>query len=369
MAYGYKRTITIDHTKCGSSTSSNFPALVYISDATFKTTGNGGRINNANGYDIAFYSDSSGTSSLYWEIEAYNGATGELWAWVKIPSLSHTTDTVIYVFYGDSGISTFQSTSSSVWDSNFKSVYHLPDGSTLSANDSTSNANNGTVSGASATTGKIKGGASFNGSSNSIAIGSASGVTDITSNITISAWINPASLPSTNGFAYIVGKGYDGNPEQYALRLSNEGAQRVTFTTYTGGITYGATWTHGGSITTGTWYHIVGLFNGSAWKIYSDGSEVASTSSATGPARSTKGTYIGATDIAGSVSRWFNGYIDEVRISDTARSADWILAEYNSQNSPSTFLALGSETSAGGGGGGSSIAVIAYYLQMQQGMS
>jgi hypothetical protein len=36
--------------------------------------------------------------------------------------------------------------------------------------------------------------------------------------------------------------------------------------------------------------------------------------------------------------------MDEVRVSDVARSADWIATEYNNQSSPGTFCALGSET-------------------------
>ncbi len=40
---------------------------------------------------------------------------------------------------------------------------------------------------------------------------------------------------------------------------------------------------------------------------------------------------------------YFNGTIDEVRISDTARSADWIEASYINQNSPSNFYTAGSE--------------------------
>jgi hypothetical protein len=45
----------------------------------------------------------------------------------------------------------------------------------------------------------------------------------------------------------------------------------------------------------------------------------------------------------------FGGTIDELRISSGERGADWILAEYNNQNSPSTFYTVGSETPLGGG--------------------
>jgi hypothetical protein len=68
------------------------------------------------------------------------------------------------MFYGNSSITTDQSNPTAVWDVNFKGVWHLPNGTILSANDSTSNGNNGTINGATATTGEIAGGASFNGS-------------------------------------------------------------------------------------------------------------------------------------------------------------------------------------------------------------
>ncbi len=42
---------------------------------------------------------------------------------------------------------------------------------------------------------------------------------------------------------------------------------------------------------------------------------------------------------------YFNGLIDEIRISSTARSADWIATEYANQNSPDTFLSFGSQIS------------------------
>ena len=37
----------------------------------------------------------------------------------------------------------------------------------------------------------------------------------------------------------------------------------------------------------------------------------------------------------------FNGTIDEARISNVARSADWIATEYYNQNGPSSFYSMG----------------------------
>ena len=45
----------------------------------------------------------------------------------------------------------------------------------------------------------------------------------------------------------------------------------------------------------------------------------------------------------GAALREWNGIIDECRISNSVRSADWIATEYNNQNSPSTFYSYGGE--------------------------
>jgi hypothetical protein len=47
----------------------------------------------------------------------------------------------------------------------------------------------------------------------------------------------------------------------------------------------------------------------------------------------------------------FNGSIEEVHISNSARSAGWITTEYNNQSSPSTFYSVGGHQPSGGGGG------------------
>ena len=40
---------------------------------------------------------------------------------------------------------------------------------------------------------------------------------------------------------------------------------------------------------------------------------------------------------------YFDGNVDELRISNTNRSAAWITTVYNNQNSPGTFIMMGSE--------------------------
>ena len=69
----------------------------------------------------------------------------------------------IYLFYGNPNITTSQQNPTAVWDANYQAVWHLPNGTTLSANDSTANVNNATIQGSpAAISGEIWGGAIFN---------------------------------------------------------------------------------------------------------------------------------------------------------------------------------------------------------------
>ena len=88
----------------------------------------------------------------------------------------------------------------------------------------------------------------------------------------------------------------------------------------------------------GQWTFISGVDDGSTFKIYVDGAEVTSG----GSSPTTTPTLIAklADDDSGE-SRW-DGYLDEIRFTNTALSADWMSAEYNNQSSPGTFFVLGS---------------------------
>jgi hypothetical protein len=73
--YSYGRVITIDHTKVPNADQVNFPVLISGTYSYLATVANGGRVQNANGYDIVFTSDAAGTNKLDHELESYNAAT------------------------------------------------------------------------------------------------------------------------------------------------------------------------------------------------------------------------------------------------------------------------------------------------------
>jgi hypothetical protein len=334
----YQRTIVIDHTKVPNTDQVNFPFLFNTTDLAFKTIANGGHIYSSNGNDIVFSTDPNGSTKLDYELETYNPVTGQIIAWIRIPTLSYTVDTPIYMFYGNSSITTPQQNPTGVWNSNYLGVWHLPNGTTLTANDSTSNGHNGTLgSSSTATAGQIGGGANVNTpATGAISIPAYNSVTFPAA--TFSAWVDMSQL---NGWAGII-YGRDGSGP---IGMDINGAGNLAYTWNSGsGSTWG--WDSGLGIPTGSWaYTVISIASsGTTAYVCQSGSCSSSYQSLTeNPQTSTANWYLGS-DQESPGGRYWGGSIDEARISDIARSADWIATEYNNQNSPLTFYSLASES-------------------------
>lgn len=340
------KTLTIDHTKVGASNATNFPMLVSETIAALKTTGNGGSVTNASGHDIVFSTDAAGTSLLSWEIVKYVPTTGEIVAFVKVPSISHTVDTVIYMPYGNAGITTFQGGSTgAAWNSGYKTVIHGGDGSSLVLTDSTSNGNNGTNNnGATAAAGPNGLGAiSFTaGSSQYI-------TTPNTINVAYplwEAWVKFSSNPGTRGSVIGLVQGNGSATADKDLAINTDGT--VSWYVFK---TTGITTTSPGSLSTGSWHYIVGLDSDSTTPtvtdgvIFIDGVNVGNTiwagstfSGYTGANFQINGVYNGST-----ASTYMTNLTSEARISlipQGSDPSDYVTATYNNISSPSTFYAV-----------------------------
>lgn len=329
--------ITIDHNKVASSTGetyANFPILISGTYSYLKATSSGGSLYNGLGYDIQFATSTTvGNPALAYEREYYSSTTGESVFWVKVPNLSTSTDTTIYMIYGNSSITNDASNPTLVWDSNYKGVWHLPNGTSLTANDSTSNTNNGTVSGAAATTGKINGGASFNGSTDKITIPNQASQNVQTGDFTVSTWFY---LNSQTSYEALFDKGASFN-RNLAFFVHTSTSQYV-------GIGNTENAPSGSGWSTGAWHHLTmsrNITTGSVI-VYLNGVS-NSTFSNSGSTNSAYDLVLGYNNSGGGTS--LNGKLDEFRLSNTVRSSDWVTTEYNNQSSPSTFYTIGSAVS------------------------
>jgi hypothetical protein len=137
--FKYHKVIAIDHTKVsGTGSHVNFPLLINITDSDLRYDV------RSDGNDIAF---SNGTDWLDHEIElfdqTYSATHAHLVAWVRIPRLSTSEDTIIRMYYGNLTMTSPRENPTDVWNSDYEAVWHLSENPTGTIFDSTSNNHDG----------------------------------------------------------------------------------------------------------------------------------------------------------------------------------------------------------------------------------
>jgi len=329
-AWAYRKKITIDNTKV-AATLTDFPVLISLSTDT-ELAGNA----QDDGDDILF-TTTDGITKINHEIETFNGTSGQLVTWVKVPGLSSAADTDIYIYYGNSGAGN-QENPTFVWDSNYQMVQHLEEttGGANAIQDSTSNTNHGTDNNSPTlnAAGKINGADGFDGSDDYISVADSNSL-DITGNITLEAWVKTTN----NALSYqtIMEKRPAVTNYNYYLRLDS-GYFRFSF--YSGA--HRALLDDTTQLSSNVWHHVAATYDNSNIRLYVDGTE-AKSGAQTAPLVADTGAFIiGIETYQVTDTNAFSGTVDEVRISDTARSADWLLTSYNNQSSPSGFYSVGS---------------------------
>ena len=329
--YSYVRSIVIDDTKVPNTDQVNFPFLFSTVDPVFRTTSNGGHVTNSNGYDIIFTSDPAGLNVLPFEQESYNASTGAVIYWIDVPTVSHAANTAIYMWYGNSNIVTSQANAPGVWNSGYEAVYHFPNGTTLSASDSTANGDTGAITGVTAATGKIDGGARF-GNPGYITLPNLPNYA--AADFTITTWVNFSSLPAYN---VIMGGKSQASGVLFISTQSNGQGLRMGRTAVVEDANADFTWS------TNTWYYVGLTRRSGVFTFYVNGTALSTNN--VYPPDETYDYPNTSNDIGGDGGSYpMYGSLDEFRILNTARSADWIASEYNNQSSPSTFYSLGLES-------------------------
>ena len=328
--FSWRIQVTLDHTKVGAGVEneSSFPVALTPSDASLKTVANGGKVSSSLGADILVFSDSVCSTQLPSELVWFDGVNGKAELWVNISTLSYTVNTSIYMCVGNASP---PSRTTGVWDSNFVGVWHLPNGSSLTANDSTSNGNNSsTINSVSVVAGQIDGGASFNGTSSYIQFPNSSSL-QVTGTLTISLWLNLAALPGA--YAQIVRKG----TPYYMILRSDNNIWLATNDNYNSG-------GEAGPVATSTgWHHYAGTVNiGSTSTImYKDGAAGSTNTTNTSLPTSSDLLAFGTSE---SLTQFLPGTLDEVHISKSVRSAGWISTEYRNQSNPGNIGSPGFAT-------------------------
>ncbi|MFC1587670.1 DUF2341 domain-containing protein [Planctomycetota bacterium] len=347
----YRKKITIDSGKIPDTDATDltdFPVLINTTDLDWRHTAQGGRVGNADGTDILF-TLSDGSTKLSHEIEKYDPNTGALVAWVKIPTLVDNVDTDIYIYYGNTGAADQQNVLD-VWSNNYRAVWHLKENPAVAGvngiRDSTVNANHGTDNGGMDANDQVAGpggtALEFDGDDDFIELGAIVSEHPLRlngSDVTISAWIYHQN--AGDDWERVVDKSDGGNGTNGYAFFVHPNDRNVWITVNT------QRYTSSNSIYNfNEWTHITGVITATDYFIYVNGTEDlgAAFQGVDGPVQPTDtSTNMRLGSWNHSTAREYKGCIDEVHISNEARPADWILTEFNNQNSPETFYSVGTE--------------------------
>jgi len=336
--WGYRQKITVSKDMTLNTDQADFPLLVKIpvGNQVFAKA-------QSSGQDILF-TLSDRTTKLYHEIEKFDTAAGseELVAWVRIPQLSTSTDTVIYMYYGNPN-ALAQEDPQGVWDSSYKGVWHLKEetagtGSFSLYKDSTSNNNDGDdYISAIGQEGQINGGKEFDGIDDYIAVPDSPSLKFGTGDFTVSLW---TKLDDPGTTQYLINKYPGGGVPGFHVSINSDGVLWV--------MEHGNTLDFSVSGTTkinnAAWHYLTYVRNSNTGyrEIWVDGARQANVIYDVDNIDTTDQMVISGRYTIPTAT-WAQGEIDEVRLSGTARSADWIKTSYNNQKYPENYMTLGTE--------------------------
>jgi hypothetical protein len=347
VGWNYRKKITINHTKVVANLT-DFPVLISLASDSDLVSGA-----QNNGNDILFTS-TDGITKLDHEIELYIGSNGRLVAWVRVPGLSSSTDTILYIYYGNSSCGN-QQNPVSVWNSSYKAVWHLNEISGTSVKDSTINNNigtsqNGVTLGA---LGEIDGAESFDGNVGWTNLGTSSSLNfGASAPFTIEGWFK-----TTESYGPIVSFRHDTNDGAdidicvgYDGAVSSAGKLMGLVRQDSGSSGYARI--TGPTVNDGNWHYFVLTRNaGNTIELFCDGvSQGTNSASQSGGAITTNLRALASerkwvqVNFGNSDQRYLACTIDEVRISNVQRPSSWISTCYNNYyNVPSTFYTAGNK--------------------------
>jgi len=318
--WGFKKEITIDHDQVPNILV-NFPVLINLSS-------DGDLVSNigfSDGRDIAF-TDWSESVQLNHEIEFFDDSTGQLVIWVNVTQLNSSSDTSIFMYYGNTGCSN-QSNPSGVWDSNYLAVWHMN-----STFDSTGNNVDLTNTGVSFTSGNVHLCGDFESSEDDhLQHGSFLDTMPSSDILTLECWINPES--DTSDYQSMISKTNTNDEDRIYFR-------RNTGTDY---LDLMAEASNGGiKVCTGSvamsdsfWHYTVGFYDASVALRHMLNGTIETSGNIVGAIRDDNDQpfCIGCRSYDyGGPDNWradFDGLIDEIRISDIIRNNSWIETTYN----------------------------------------
>ena len=277
------------------------------------------------GTDLRFIASDDKTP-LKFHIEKFDGLNELAFVWVQVPKLAPgTKDAFIWLYYGNPAAAAGDDAKGS-YDAAQGLVYHFNEREPL-PQDSTANANQALRSTAKVIgTGLIGGALAFDGNAE-LALPSAPSLKSGVNGLTLSFWIKPTGAADAPVYTQTEGQ----SPLVIAMRGGKLEAQSGTLTA-----------TASAPLAVGAWQHVA-IVAKDGLTIYLNGQEVAKAAGS-------------VPDLGGAavIGKGFKGEIDELQVSTTARSADWIKTAALSQGQDQKLVVYGPAEGDGEGESGPS---------------
>lgn len=282
------------------------------------------------GTDLRFIASDDKTP-LKFHIEKFDGLNELAFIWVQVPILAPgAKDAFIWLYYGNPAAAAGDDAKGS-YDAAQGLIYHFNEREAL-PQDATANANHAVRSTAKVIgTGLIGGALAFDGNTE-LALPSTPSLKSSANGLTLSFWIKPTDAADTPVYAQTEGAA----PLSITMRGGKLEAQSGTLTA-----------TASAPLAVGTWQHVAIVVK-DGLTIYLNAQEVAKAA----------GT---VADLSGAavIGKGFKGEIDELQVSTTAHSADWIKTAALSQGQDQKLVVYGpAETDSEGESGPSYLKIL-----------
>jgi biopolymer transport protein ExbB len=336
--WAFRKQITLDLSPAGGDIAGSpldVPVLVRLHPGNFTYFNDV----QPDGDDLRFVAADDATP-LKHHVERFDAVNQMVLVWVRVPRLAGGTNTdFVYLYYGNPEAPAAND-AAGTYDANEVLVYHFSDANGI-ARDSTAYGNHPEQFSAELVPASlIAGGARFNGTQTIKVQDSPTSRVLPSQGVTISAWLRfdapqqdayVVSAEDTVGRALVLGL----NGASPYVRIANAGVTTPLLA--------------GPEVPLGEWHHVAFSAVAGRLNLFVDGQVVASAEGEI--------PEIGAPFAVGQSAAGANGYvgeIDELQVSNTARSADWLKAASVIQGMTGGLVGYGGDAQRESGGGGES---------------
>lgn len=330
--WAFRKPLTLDATGAGAGTATSLEDTAVLVRLHM---GNFGYFADAkpDGADVRFIAGDDKTP-LAFHIESWDATSGMAFIWVKVPVLAPGTSDTIYMYYGNPDAPA-ASDPGATFDVNQVLAWHF---ASLPVQDATSYANQPSEASAVANPGSVIGaGIRFDGSQSLKLAGSSTVRLLPDRGLTISVWVNIPESPQADAVLVELA-----DPAGPYVRLGIDGL--APYLRVNDGVAAVET-ERAAALLPGSWGLVTAVISTNRIALYLDGREVSGIDS---QFAETGGTLtVGAAAAGGS---YFTGQLDELTIANTARSADWIKAQFANQGQEDKLVRYGEDTAKESGG-------------------